>query len=44
MRQEIGLAAYLDALDTSYPARVSVGTATAAHAIDSMVTQYTLAK
>ncbi len=34
--QEIGLAAYLDALDTSYHARVSVGTATVAMILNGL--------
>lgn len=34
--QEIGLAAYLDALDTSYQARVSVGTATVAMILNGL--------
>jgi transposase len=34
--QEIGMAAYLDALDTSYHARVSVGTATVAMILNGL--------
>ena len=34
--EEIGLAAYLDALDTSYHARVNVGTATVAMLLNGL--------
>ena len=34
--RQIGLAAYLDALDTSYHARVSVGTATVAMILNGL--------